>query len=95
MCAEPLGEVHTGMYYVYIMRCKDGSLYTGVARDVEARAKRHAAGRGSKYVRARGVGTIVFRERKRSLANALRREAEIKSWDRKKKLALIAVVAQW
>lgn len=94
MCTEPGGEVHNGMYFVYIMKCGDGTLYTGVARNVEARALRHAVGRGSKYVRSRGAGPIVYQERRRTLALALRREAEIKTFNRTKKAALIADVAQ-
>ncbi len=80
------------MYYLYLLQCRDSTLYTGVARDVDARIEQHAAGRGSKYVRARKVGKIVYTEPHATLADAMRREREVKSWRRPQKLALIRSV---
>ena len=80
------------MYYLYLLECRDGTLYTGIARDVSARVGIHAAGRGSKYVRARGVGRVVYTEPHTTLADALRRERQIKSWRRPQKLALANTV---
>lgn len=77
------------MYFVYILRCRDGTLYTGIARDVSERIIRHEAGRGSKYVRSRGAGNVVYTEKMLNVGDALRRELEIKSWSREKKLKLI------
>ena len=77
------------MYFVYILRCGDGSLYTGIARNVAERIARHQVGKGSRYVRSRGVGEVAYVERKRTVGLALKREREIKSWSRSKKLALI------
>ena len=78
------------MWYVYIVRCGDGSLYTGIALDPQARLRSHNAGRGSAYVRSRGCAVLLYREVCRTKIKALRREFEIKSWRRNKKLALIA-----
>lgn len=77
------------MYYVYILECRDGTLYTGITTDVERRLAEHKNGTGAKYTRARKVGEIVFSERKRNRSTATRREAEIKSWPRAKKIAFI------
>jgi len=74
-------------WFVYVVRCRDGSLYTGIARDVNARVSQHNQGRGARYTRA-GTGGLVHVERKRSQGSALRREAAIKALPRKAKLAL-------
>lgn len=74
---------------VYIGRCRDGSLYTGIALDVDRRAAQHNAGRGSKYVRSRGPIKIVWVERHADVASARRRECDIKRRPRSEKLALI------
>ena len=78
------------MHFVYIVRCADGTLYTGYARDPEARAKQHNAGRGAKYTAGRRPVTIVFTSRHRTIGRALRREAEIKRLTRVAKERLIA-----
>jgi putative endonuclease len=77
------------MYYVYILKCKDGSLYTGITTDVERRLAEHKNGKGAKYTRARKVGKIVYVERKRNCSTASRREVEIKSRTRQKKLSFV------
>lgn len=77
------------MFYFYILKCKDGSLYCGSTNNVAARVKKHNSGKGSKYVRSRGGGMLVYKQTFRSLGKALKREAEIKSWPRVKKLSLI------
>ncbi len=77
------------MYYVYILECKDGSLYTGITTDLERRLAEHKSGKGAKYTRARKAGEIVYSERKRNRSTASRREAEIKGWTRSKKLEFI------
>lgn len=83
---RPPGATH----FVYIVRCADGTLYTGYARDPQARAAAHNAGRGARYTAGRRPVTIVFLERYRSLGRALQREYEIKCLPRAKKEALIA-----
>lgn len=77
------------MYWVYIIRCGDGSLYTGITTDVRRRLAEHRSGTGAKYTRGRGHLRIAFRERFKTRSKAQKREAEIKSWTRKEKLALI------
>ncbi len=78
------------MYYVYIVRCADGSLYTGFARDPEERVAVHNAGRGAKYTFSRRPVALVYREAVESLSDALKRESQIKSWSRARKDALIS-----
>ena len=75
-------------WFVYVVRCHDGSLYTGVARDVHARVAKHNQGQGARYTRGRRPVAIVHVERKGSQSSALRREAAIKALPRKAKLAL-------
>ncbi len=77
------------MYYVYILRCADRSLYTGITTDLENRLKKHKDGTASRYTRAKGAVKIVYKEKHPDRGVASRREAEIKSWPRQKKLDLI------
>ena len=76
-------------WFVYILRCRDRSLYAGIARDVLKRLAEHRRGRGSKYVRSRLPARLVYSESCRSRSRALKREREIKCWTRPRKLALI------
>jgi putative endonuclease len=80
----------TGDWHVYILRCADGSLYTGVAIDVRARVATHNAGQGAKYTRGRGPVTLVYREHAGSRGAALKREAAIKRLPAAAKRALVA-----
>jgi putative endonuclease len=77
-------------WFVYVVRCRDGSLYTGIARDLDDRIAKHNQGRGARYTRGRGPVALVHVERKRSQGAALRREAFIKALPRKAKLSLVA-----
>lgn len=77
------------MFYFYILKCKDGALYSGSAKNLKQREQKHNLGKGSKYVIAHGGGKIVYNERFRSWGKALSREAEVKKWPRVKKLQLI------
>ena len=77
-------------WFVYIAECADRSLYTGITTNPEQRLKRHNLGKGSKYVRRKGPAVLVYVEPRSSKSAARRREMEIKSWDRRKKLALVA-----
>lgn len=77
------------MYFVYILKCKDKSLYTGITTDVERRFMEHKAGKGGHYTRAKKVVKVVYREKHRDRSTASKREAEIKSWDREKKMQLV------
>ena len=77
------------MHFVYIVRCADGTLYTGYARDPKARVKAHNSGRGAKYTAGRRPVRLVYSEKFRSLGKALRREHQLKRLGRKQKEALI------
>ena len=77
-------------YLVYILRCGDGTLYTGCTNDLDRRLRAHQAGRGAKYTRSRLPVELVYREAAPDRSAALRREAAIKRMDRRAKLALIA-----
>jgi putative endonuclease len=79
-----------GTWQVYLLRCGDGTLYTGATNDLARRLARHASGRGARYTRARLPVVLVHTERARGRSAALRREAAIKQLDRRSKLALIA-----
>ncbi len=79
------------MYFVYILKCSDGSLYTGITTDLKRRLSEHKSGAGGHYTRAKKVVKIVYTEKRRNRSSALKREAEIKSWKREKKLNLTAV----
>ena len=78
------------MHFVYILRCIDGTLYTGYARDVEARTKMHNAGKGAKYTAGRRPVELVYREAFADLSAALKREHELKRWTRAQKEVLIS-----
>ena len=78
------------MHFVYIVRCADGSLYTGYARDPKARVATHNRGRGARYTSGRRPVTLVYTETFDTVGDALRREHELKRWSRAKKRALIA-----
>jgi putative endonuclease len=80
-------------WFVYVVRCRDGSLYTGIARDVNTRVTQHNQGRGARYTRGRGPVALVHVERKGSQGAALRREAAIKALPRRAKLALASEAA--
>lgn len=79
-------------WHVYILRCADGSLYTGIAIDVEARLRQHAAGRGARYTRGRGPLVVVHVERVGKKGDALRREAAIRRLGRAGKEALVKAI---
>jgi putative endonuclease len=64
-------------------------LYCGYAKDIKKREAEHNSGKGSKYVRARGGGRVVYSEKFKTLSSALKREAEVKKWPRRKKLKLL------
>ena len=75
-------------WQVYILECSDGSLYTGIARDLEARIIAHNNGRGAKYTRGRSPVTLLYHERAADRSAALQREALLKRLSRADKLEL-------
>ena len=76
-------------WYLYILRCGDGSLYTGITTDVQARLEAHRAGKGAKYTRGRGPLELVYTEECPDKGSALKRELAIKALPRDEKLKLI------
>ena len=76
-------------WYVYMLRCGDGSLYTGCTDNVERRLAVHQSGKGAKYTRSRLPLKLVYQEEAADRSAALRREAAIKALPRAKKLALL------
>jgi putative endonuclease len=75
-------------WFVYILECKDGTLYTGITDSVEKRLAAHNAGKGAKYTRGRAPFVLRFVEKVLGRGNALKREAEIKKMRRKEKRLL-------
>ena len=75
--------------FVYMLRCKDGSLYTGWTNDLEHRLAMHNSGRGAKYTRGRGPLELVYSEELPDKEAAMRRECAIKKLRREQKLALL------
>ena len=77
------------MYTLYIIRCSDNSLYTGIAKDLEKRLAVHRSGKGSVYVRARLPFSLVYTEKHKDRSKATKREMEIKKMTRAEKEKLI------
>ena len=75
-------------YYVYILLCKDGSYYTGQAKNVEHRVEQHKKGQGARYTRMHKPAKIVYVEEFNSRSDAMKREREIKSFSHSKKQRL-------
>src|SRR5688500_5180473 len=86
--AKPKRPRATG-WFVYILRCADGSLYTGVTTDVSRRCSQHNDGTASRYTRSRLPTRLVHQETHRDRSSALMREAAIKGLSRREKLALV------
>ncbi len=76
---------------VYILRCGDGTLYTGIAKDIDARLKKHQSGKGAAYTRTHAPVALVHKEEKFTRSKALIREAQIKRLPRLQKEKLFAV----
>lgn len=79
-------------WWLYILRCADDTLYTGIAVDVDKRFAAHEKGKGAKYTRGRGPLKIIYREQCGSHSDALRRELAVKALTREQKEKL---AAQW
>lgn len=77
-------------WWVYLVRCRDGSLYAGCAVDVAARVERHNAGTGARYTRSRLPVRLVFSRKVKDRSAALRSELALKRLTREEKLALVA-----
>jgi putative endonuclease len=78
-------------YTVYILKCANGTLYTGITNDLPKRVLTHESGKGSKYVRAHLPFTVVHTEIFDTKVEAMRREYEIKQWSREKKITQLGI----
>ncbi|MDD4955124.1 MAG: GIY-YIG nuclease family protein [Candidatus Omnitrophica bacterium] len=78
------------MWLVYIIKCQNGDLYTGITDNLQRRFEEHISGKGGHFTRSFKAEEILFSEEHQDKSSALRREVQIKGWTRKKKLALIA-----
>lgn len=76
-------------WFVYMLRCADGSLYTGITNDVMRRCRQHNDGKASRYTRSRRPTKLVWHEDQPSRGSALKREAAIKAMTRRAKLPMI------
>lgn len=76
-------------YYVYILRCADDTLYTGITVDLKSRIAVHNSGKGAKYTRSRSPVKLIYQEQYDGKSEALRREIAIKKLSRTEKLQLI------
>ncbi len=81
-------------WFVYILRCKNNSLYTGITNNLDSRVAKHSAGTGAKYTRAFGPVKLVYAKPMKSPTAARKREALIKSWTKAKKEALVKTYAK-
>lgn len=81
-------------WFVYMLRCGDGSLYTGCTDDVQRRLAVHRSGKGAKYTRSRLPLELMYQEEAADRSAALRREAAIKKMTRQEKLRLIEAAEQ-
>ena len=87
--ARELSYYNRRVHFVYIVRCADGTLYTGYARDPCAREKMHNRGRGARYTAGRRPVRLVYSESFASIGDALRRERQLKRLRRSRKEALL------
>ena len=85
VCPVKVGD----KWFVYLLRCADTSLYTGITKDVSRRCQQHNAGTASRYTRSRRPASLVYEEVQASRSLALKREAEIRSMSRREKESLI------
>ncbi|MFA6308059.1 MAG: GIY-YIG nuclease family protein [Patescibacteria group bacterium] len=76
-------------YYFYLARCSDNTLYCGYCRNLSDRENKHNNGDGAKYTKQRRPIKIVYSEQFNSISEAMKREAQVKSWKREEKEKLI------
>lgn len=77
------------MWFVYILLCEDGSLYTGSSNNPQQRFSDHKTGKGGSYTRSHKAVKIIYLEKFQTKPDALKREFQIKSWDREKKIRIL------
>ena len=88
--SRPAADPSAKDWAVYVVRCRDGSLYTGITKDVKARMAKHNAGKGGAYTRSRRPVRLRYKETGFTRSEALVREAEIKRLSRQEKKELVA-----
>ena len=96
-CALLVSTVNNGSFtmtkkkekwYLYLARCSDKSIYTGIAKNVNTRIERHNQGKGALYTASRRPISLIYQEEHSDRVSAMKREIEIKRWPRKKKVLL-------
>jgi putative endonuclease len=75
-------------WYVYILKCADGTFYTGITNDLKSRIEAHESGKGAKYTRGRGPFELHYKEPHETRSDATKREMEIKRLSRQGKMSL-------
>lgn len=80
------------MWFVYVLKCNDGSFYTGITNNLKKRFLEHKNGRGGRYTRSRKVLKMIYSEKLATKSEALKREIEIKSWSREKKIRVLKLL---
>src|SRR5882762_10416666 len=86
---KPTAKPSIDSWFVYVVKCADGSLYTGITKDVTRRCQQHNEGTASRYTRSRLPVELVYYESRPNQSSALKREAAIKAMDRRGKLAMV------
>jgi putative endonuclease len=79
------------MYFVYLLLCSDKSIYTGITTDINRRFKQHQQGKGGAYTRSHPPLKIIYQEQCLDKSSALKRELQIKSWTRQKKIDIFKI----
>jgi putative endonuclease len=77
------------MWHVYVLLCCDGSFYTGISTNPQKRFLEHKSGKGGAYTRSHKPVKIIYRQKHPDKSSALKREAQIKSWPRQKKIRIL------
>ena len=92
--SAPMDRDPTSIWHLYIVACADGTLYTGIAKDIEARVRQHNTGKGARYTRGRLPVCLVHSERVGAHGDALRRERQVKMMGLRDKRRLIRDASQ-
>lgn len=86
---EKMEKATVDAWWVYILRCADGSLYTGITKDIARRVQQHNGGKGARYTRGRTPVVVAFEESQADHGSALKRELQIKALSRPAKEILV------
>jgi len=81
-------------WHVYLVRCSDGSIYTGITDNVDKRIEKHNSGKGAKYTAQRGPVSLMYSEVLKDQGSAMKREAQIKKWGKQQKESLASGVTK-